>query len=225
MKKLFFVLLAMIFVSASQAQKPIKNKYVEIETTMGTIVVEVYADVTQHAENFLKLASEGYYDSVLFHRVIPNFMIQGGDPDSKHAEPNKMLGNGDIGYRVPKEFMVPKYFHRKGALAAARDNNPDQASSGCQFYIVVGKTVSDADIDNLEKNLNVTFSKEDRALYKAQGGTPHLDGAYTVFGQVVQGQDVVDAISLVARNAANRPNEDIRILSTKVKKKFKKKKP
>jgi cyclophilin family peptidyl-prolyl cis-trans isomerase len=197
-----------------------KNKFVEMKTTKGDIIIEVYADVPKHAENFLKLAKEGFYDSLLFHRVIPDFMIQGGDPDSKNAMNGQMLGNGDIGYKVPAEFMLPKYYHKKGALAAARDNNPEKASSGCQFYLVVGRLFSDADLTNMESRSGVKYSEQARTDYKTIGGTPHLDGSYTVYGQVVKGQDVVDAISSSPRNASDRPNEDIRILSTKVKKKL-----
>jgi peptidyl-prolyl cis-trans isomerase B (cyclophilin B) len=208
-----------ILISFSGFAKKNKNKFVEIETSMGMIKVEVYADVPQHAANFLKLAHEGFYDSLLFHRIIPSFMIQGGDPDSKNAVMGQMLGNGDVGYKVPAEFMLPKYYHKKGALAAARDNNPEKASSGCQFYIVVGKQFTDNDLDMMENRGGFKYSQQARTEYKTIGGTPHLDGAYTVYGQVVKGQEVVDAISNAPRNPSDRPNENIRILSMKVKKK------
>ncbi len=208
-----------ILISFSGFAKKNKNKFVEIETSMGIIKVEVYADVPQHAANFLKLANEGFYDSLLFHRIIPSFMIQGGDPDSKNAVMGQMLGNGDVGYKVPAEFMLPKYYHKKGALAAARDNNPEKASSGCQFYIVVGKQFTDNDLDMMENRGGFKYSEQARTEYKTIGGTPHLDGAYTVYGQVVKGQEVVDAISNAPRNPSDRPNENIRILSMKVKKK------
>ncbi len=208
-----------ILISFSGFAKKNKNKFVEIETSMGMIKVEVYADVPQHAANFLKLANEGFYDSLLFHRIIPSFMIQGGDPDSKDAVMGQMLGNGDVGYKVPAEFMLPKYYHKKGALAAARDNNPEKASSGCQFYIVVGKQFTDNDLDMMENRGGFKYSEQARTEYKTIGGTPHLDGAYTVYGQVVKGQEVVDAISNAPRNPSDRPNENIRILSMKVKKK------
>jgi len=217
--KPFFLSLLLLALSVSVQAKKSKNKFVDIETTMGHIVVEVYSDVPQHAENFLKLAKEGFYDSLLFHRVIPNFMIQGGDPDSKRAMDGQMLGNGDIGYKVPAEFMLPKYYHKKGALAAARDNNPEKASSGCQFYLVVGKQFTDGDLDMMETRNGVKYSVEARNDYKTIGGTPHLDGGYTVYGQVVKGQDVVDAISSAPRNASDRPNENVRILSMTIKKK------
>lgn len=218
MKKIVLVLM-MALLSAPMMAKKSKNKFVEIRTTAGLIKVEVYADVPKHAENFLKLAKEGFYDSLLFHRVIPNFMIQGGDPDSRRAADGQALGNGDLGYKVPAEFMLPKYYHKKGALAAARDGNPEKASSACQFYLVVGKTFTDAELDNFEKRTGTKYSEQARTDYKTIGGTPHLDGGYTVYGQVVKGQDVVDAISNRPRNTSDRPNENVRILSMKVKKK------
>ena len=198
-----------------------KNKFVEMETNKGTFTLEVYNDVPKHAENFLKLANEGFYDSLLFHRIIPSFMIQGGDPESKNAVDGQMLGNGDVGYKVPAEFMLPKYYHKKGALAAARDNNPEKASSGCQFYIVVGKTFTDTELDQMEARIGQKYSEQARKDYKTIGGTPHLDAGYTVYGQIVKGQDVVDAISNSPRNTSDRPAENIRILNVKVKKKNK----
>ncbi len=218
MKKIVLVLM-MALLSAPLMAKKNKNKFVEIRTTAGLIKVEVYADVPKHAENFLKLAKEGFYDSLLFHRVIPNFMIQGGDPDSRRAADGQALGNGDLGYKVPAEFMLPKYYHKKGALAAARDGNPEKASSACQFYLVVGKTFTDAELDNFEKRTGNKYSEQARTDYKTIGGTPHLDGGYTVYGQVVKGQDVVDAIANRPRSGSDRPNENVRILSMKVVKK------
>jgi len=217
MKKIFLLVLV-CFAFIAEAKKN-KNKFVVIETNKGNIKIEVFNDVPQHAANFLKLAKEGFYDSLLFHRVIPSFMIQGGDPDSKRAISKQMLGNGDVGYKVPAEFKLPTYYHKKGALAAARDNNPEKASSGCQFYIVVGKIFTDADLNNMEQRGHFKYSEQARRDYKTIGGTPHLDGDYTVYGQVVTGQEIVDAISLVPRDANNRPNEDVRILNVKIKKK------
>ena len=217
MKKIFLLVLV-CFAFIAEAKKN-NNKFVVIETNKGNIKIEVFNDVPQHAANFLKLAKEGFYDSLLFHRVIPSFMIQGGDPDSKRAISKQMLGNGDVGYKVPAEFKLPTYYHKKGALAAARDNNPEKASSGCQFYIVVGKIFTDADLNNMEQRGHFKYSEQARIDYKTIGGTPHLDGDYTVYGQVVTGQEIVDAISLVPRDANNRPNEDVRILNVKIKKK------
>jgi len=200
-----------------------KNKFVELETNKGTFTLEVFNDVPKHAENFLKLANEGFYDSLLFHRIIPGFMIQGGDPESKNALEGQMLGNGDVGYKVPAEFMLPKYYHKKGALAAAREgnNNPEKASSGCQFYIVVGKPFTDAELDQMEARMGQKYSEQARKEYKTIGGTPHLDAGYTVYGQIVKGQDVVDAIAAMPRNASDRPAENVRILNVNVKKKNK----
>ena len=217
MKKIFLLILV-CFSLLAEAKKN-KNKFVVIETNKGSIKIEVYNDVPQHAANFLKLVKEGFYDSLLFHRVIPSFMIQGGDPDSKNAPSKQMLGNGDLGYKVPAEFKLPTYYHKKGALAAARDNNPEKASSGCQFYIVVGKIFTDADLNNMEQRGRFKYSEQARTDYKTIGGTPHLDGDYTVYGQVITGQEIVDAISLVPRDTNNRPNEDGRILNIKIKKK------
>lgn len=217
MKKIF-LLVFVCFTFIAEAKKN-KNKFVVIETNKGSIKIEVFNDVPQHAANFLKLAKEGFYDSLLFHRVIPSFMIQGGDPDSKRSVSKQMLGNGDVGYKVPAEFKLPTYYHKKGALAAARDNNPEKASSGCQFYIVVGKIFTDADLNNMEQRGHFKYSEQARTDYKTIGGTPHLDGDYTVYGQVVTGQEIVDAISLVPRDTNNRPNEDVRILNIKIKKK------
>ncbi|MBK7764208.1 MAG: peptidylprolyl isomerase [Bacteroidetes bacterium] len=217
MKRILILSILLSLSFASFAKKH-KNKFVTIETTMGTMKVEVFKETPQHSENFLKLADEGFYDSLLFHRVIPNFMIQGGDPDSKRAESGKMLGNGDVGYKVPAEFM-DTFYHKKGALAAARDNNPEKASSGCQFYIVQGKTFTDDDLNKLEASKGKKYTEQVRNDYKTNGGTPHLDGAYTVFGQLVEGFDVLEKISHTACAASDRPIEDVRIISMKVTKK------
>jgi Peptidyl-prolyl cis-trans isomerase (rotamase) - cyclophilin family len=217
MKYILFTLLSLVcFAPSLHAKKKSKNTLVLIQTTMGNIKVEVYKDVPQHATNFLKLVKEKFYDSLLFHRVIPNFMIQGGDPESKNATDGQMLGNGDLGYKIPAEFMLPTYYHKKGALAAARDNNPEKASSACQFYLVVGKVFTDTELDMMESRTGAKYSEQARNDYKTIGGAPHLDGSYTVFGQVVEGMEIVDAISSVARNANDRPLENVRILSAKI---------
>jgi peptidyl-prolyl cis-trans isomerase B (cyclophilin B) len=172
----------------------------------------LYNQTPKHHDNFLKLAKEGFYNGTLFHRVIQEFMIQGGDPNSKTASPGQALGSGDLGYRVPAEFR-DSLFHKKGALAAARDNNPEKASSASQFYIVQGKKWSDATLDDIQqKRMNgVIVPEAHRKVYKELGGTPHLDQNYTVFGEVVQGIEMVDAIAAVEKGTSDRPKEDIKM--------------
>lgn len=196
------------------------QKYRAIITTdSGRIELVLFDKTPQHRDNFVKLAKKHFYDGTLFHRIIPNFMIQGGDPDSKGAPKDKMLGNGDVGYRIPAEF-VDEYYHKQGALAAARDNNPDKSSSGCQFYIVTGKTFTDAELDAGEKRAGRKFTAEQREFYKTTGGSPHLDGNYTVYGEVIKGMDVALKLQNVKRNRSDRPNEDQVIRKLRVKKKF-----
>lgn len=168
----------------------------------------------------VKLAKEHYYDSTLFHRCIPKFVIQGGDSTSKHAKAGQMLGEGNLGYTVPAEINDTNY-HKRGALGVARDNTPDKSGSACQFYIVVGKTFTDAELDNMEKRTNRKFSASQRDVYKTIGGTPHLDGNYTVFGEVIEGMDVVDKIANEARDSNDRPTNDVRMNSIRVMKKKK----
>ena len=189
-----------------------------METTLGNIELKLYNETPLHRDNFISLVKEHAYDSLLFHRVIPNFMIQGGDPDSKNAEPGAMLGEGDRPYTVPAEFRLDKgIFHRRGVLAAARegdDVNPEQRSSAMQFYIVWGRVFDDERLDRLQERLagKVTFTPEMRETYNTVGGTPHLDGQYTVFGEVISGLDVVDAIQNVATDENDRPLDDVRII-------------
>jgi cyclophilin family peptidyl-prolyl cis-trans isomerase len=197
-----------------------RKKDVLLETNYGDIAVRLSDSTPLHRDNFLKLVKMHYYDSVLFHRVIKNFMIQGGDPNSKHAEPGEPLGNGGPGYRIPAEFRT-SLFHKKGVIAAARDNNPEKASSGSQFYIVQGKIFTDAGLDSVETyRLNGRkIPAEQREIYKTIGGAPHLDQGYTVFGEVVKGLDVVDKIASVATSKGedrDRPLEDVRIIKAKL---------
>jgi peptidyl-prolyl cis-trans isomerase B (cyclophilin B) len=246
-----------------------KRTQVKIETTQGNIVVELYNETPKHRDNFIKLAKEGMYDSTLFHRVIKAFMIQAGDPDSKTASDTAQLGGGDVGYTIPAEF-VPQFFHKKGALAAARmgdDVNPERASSGCQFYIVTGRKFREGQLLDMagQKNNNrveeifnelarkhmkeifklrkandqeglmelqdsleaqayaikkeeepFMFTPEQIAAYTTIGGAPHLDGAYTVFGQVVEGIETVEKIEGTPTGKADRPKENMRILKMTV---------
>ena len=206
-----------------------KEDHVVLETTMGTIELKLYDATPLHRDNFRNLVREGAYDSLLFHRVIKDFMIQGGDPDSKNAAPGQLLGEGDRPYTVPAEFRLDEgIFHRRGVLAAARegdDMNPEQRSSAMQFYIVWGKVFDDAGLDQMQERLDgrtggkVKLTPEMRDVYKTIGGTPHLDGQYTVFGEVVSGLDVVDAIQKVATDENDRPLEDVRIIRAYLKSK------
>ena len=217
----FFLLAYCLGVSQSVvAQNKTKGKEVRVEmtTTEGRMVFVLFNDTPLHRDNFLKLVKEHTYDSLLFHRVIKNFMIQGGDPQSRHARPGQMLGDGTLGYTVPAEFRK-EHIHQKGALCAARqgDNvNPRKESSASQFYIVQGQVWDDKTLDMMEKRFGRVFTAEQRKVYTTVGGTPHLDGDYTVFGQLVEGMDVVDRIASVRTGNADRPVADVRILSVKV---------
>lgn len=229
MKRICIVSLLLLTSFASFSQKDIRLKKkdrkrdVELVTSMGSIVVRLSDSTPLHRDNFLKLVKQGYYDSVLFHRVINQFMIQAGDPDSKHAAAGIPLGEGSPSYTVPAEFRTT-LFHKKGALAAARqgdDVNPQKASSGSQFYIVQGRTFSDGRMDTLETTrLNGRkIPAEWRQVYKTVGGTPHLDQNYTVFGEVVKGLDVVDKIAVVATSKGedrDRPLQDVKIIKARL---------
>lgn len=251
--------------TAANANEPV----VAVKTTYGTIKIKLYDETPQHRDNFLKLAKEGFYNDLLFHRIIKDFMIQGGDPDSKGAAKGKQLGAGDVGYTLPAEFVYPKYYHKKGALAAARQGdqvNPEKRSSGCQFYIVQGKKYSDKELERIEeskknKQIQTEFykivkerksevmelrTKQDqeglqklqteiiekatsivesnpdswkmpeqmKKDYKEIGGTPFLDGDYTVYGEVIEGMDIIDKIAAVETSASDRPSEDIKMTVT-----------
>lgn len=190
-----------------------------IETSMGNITVMLYDETPLHRDNFIKLVESNFYDSILFHRVINNFMIQAGDPTSKNAATDVLLGDADTDYTIPAEFDYPKYYHKKGALAAARtgdDENPERRSSGSQFYIVQGRTFTDEKLDKYESHLGIKMPAEIREYYKTIGGTPHLDTQYTVFGEVLEGMDVVNAIAAVETNKDDRPLVDVRILKMKI---------
>lgn len=275
MKKNIFILLIILVAGTTACQSGKKKEGItmenqkgtllKIETTKGDITVKLYDETPQHRDNFIKLAKNGTYEGTLFHRVIKDFMIQAGDPDSKNAPKGKMLGSGDVGYTVPAEFVYPKHFHKKGVLSAARQGdqvNPQKASSGCQFYIVTGQVLNDSTLLSMEQNknqnkLNTIFNalaqkhmkdiykmrkeNDEEGLYNLQdkllaeaeaeaakqpdfqftpeqvqayttvGGTPHLDNDYTVFGEVVDGMDVVDAIQQVTTDRNDRPEDDVKI--------------
>jgi cyclophilin family peptidyl-prolyl cis-trans isomerase len=201
-------------------KKKDRKRDVLLETSMGNIVVRLSDSTPLHRDNFLKLVKSGYYDSVLFHRVISKFMIQGGDPESKRAAAGQTLGNGGPAYKIPAEFRQ-SLFHKKGVIAAARDNNPAKESSGSQFYIVQGKTFTDGGLDTLERTrLNGRkLPTTHREIYKTLGGTPHLDQNYTVFGEVVKGLDIVDSIASVPTSQGtdkDRPLLDVRIIKAKL---------
>lgn len=243
---------------------------VDIKTTAGDIRVRLFGDTPRHRDNFIKLVNEGFYDGVLFHRVINEFMIQTGDPDSKTAKKGQQLGAGGPGYQIDAEIVYPKHFHRRGALAAARQGdqvNPRRQSSGSQFYIVTGRVSSEAEMSRMEQQLDMmrkqgifqqlagerqdeirrmqmagdhaglealrqqliaiteekaandstpAMTAPQREAYSTVGGAPHLDGQYTVFGQVEQGMDVVDKIEKAATDANDRPIDDIKIISMSI---------
>lgn len=273
MRKSLWILLT-ILACGAMACKPGQKKendmeketVLKIETTLGDVKVRLYNETPKHRDNFIKLAKDGTYNGTLFHRVIKDFMIQAGDPDSKNAPKGKMLGSGDVGYTIPAEFVYPKYFHKKGVLSAARqgdDVNPKKESSGCQFYIVTGQVFKDSTLLNMEhqKNQNKVstifnalaqkhtkeiykmrkandeeglyalqdkilaeaeaeaakqpdfrFTPEQIKAYTTVGGTPHLDGEYTVFGEVVEGLDIVDKIQQVKTDRSDRPESDVKII-------------
>lgn len=206
-----------------------QRSQVLLETTEGNILLTLYDDTPRHRDNFLRLADEHFYDSLLFHRVIKNFMIQAGDPTSRHAEPGASLGEADNGYTIEPELFGGDgrllHHHLRGALAMARegdDVNPERRSSGCQFYIVWGKTFSSQDLAKMQQRLDkmtngeVVLTAEQIDTYRHVGGTPHLDGQYTVFGEVIGGLDVVDRIQHVFTDDYDRPVDDVRILRATV---------
>lgn len=231
MKKLLLLLLTVTFFTYSEGQtdstlkKKDRKRDVLIQTSMGDMIVRLSDSTPLHRDNFLKLVKVHFYDSLLFHRVIKDFMIQGGDPNSRNAKPGEALGMGGPGYRIPAEFR-PTLFHKKGVIAAARDNNPEKASSGSQFYIVQGKKFTDIELDDLEKNrLKRTIPAEQREVYKTLGGTPHLDQGYTVFGEVIKGIEVLDKIAAVETSKGtdrDRPLQDVKIITMKLVKRKKK---
>jgi peptidyl-prolyl cis-trans isomerase B (cyclophilin B) len=211
MKKAILLVLALFISIAPSIAQTIKQK-VEISTSYGTMTIGLYEETPLHRDNFIKLASDGFYDELLFHRVINGFMIQGGDPDSRNAAADKSLGAGGPNYTVPAEFNKNLY-HKKGALCAARTGNPEKASSSCQFYIAQGKKLTDAELDSFESRLGIKYSDEQRKVYKTIGGIPSLDQNYTVYGEVIEGMDVIDKIATVETNKGlgDRPVKDVKM--------------
>ncbi|MBR0259978.1 MAG: peptidylprolyl isomerase [Prevotella sp.] len=219
------VLWMMLVLTTCCALAQTSTTEVLFETTAGNIRIALFDDTPQHRDNFLNNVKEHVYDSLLFHRVIKNFMVQCGDLHSKHAKPGQQLGYGDYNYTVEAEFRLPKLYHRRGMVAMAREGdrvNPERRSSACQFYIVWGQVCSDARLEKVQERLDaatlgqVKLTPEMIEVYKTIGGTPHLDGQYTVFGEVVEGLDVVDRIQQQAVDENDRPLEDIRVLKATV---------
>lgn len=217
MKKALLAIYMVCIAVASTAQDVYKHK-VTITTDMGKIVMALYENTPKHRDNMLKLVKDKFYDSTLFHRVIPGFVVQGGDPTSKTAQAGAALGEGDVGYKIPAEINMADY-HKRGAVGMARDNNPDKASSGCQFYIVVGKKFTEDELKSISAKTGRKFTPKQIRDYKTIGGTPHLDGNYTVFGVVEEGMDVVDKIAAMQRDNNDRPNMDIKMIKVRLKKK------
>jgi cyclophilin family peptidyl-prolyl cis-trans isomerase len=187
--------------------------YVLILTDMGDMVVKLYNETPLHRDNFINKIKSGFYDSLLFHRVINNFMIQGGDPSSKKAAAGQSLGSGSApGERIPAEFRTENgIYHKRGVLAAARDNNPQKASSNCQFYIVQRPVWRSTELDSTVAQRNLTINDAQKKIYTTQGGTPHLDGGYTVFGELVVGWEALDKIAATKTNRYDRPENDVRM--------------
>ena len=217
-----FIGLMLLVCSSAMAQD---RAEVEFQTTEGNIRIALFNETPQHRDNFMKLVRMEFYDSLLFHRVIKDFMIQGGDLHSKHAEPGKLLGEGELDYTIEPEFRLPQIYHRRGVIASARESdrvNPERRSGAAQFYIVWGKVFDDKRLAKVQERLDsatqgtVKLTPEMMETYKTIGGTPHLDGQYTVFGEVVEGMDVIEKIQGVETDKNDRPLEDIRILKATV---------
>ena len=216
MKRIFILLYIALFSISVYAQE--KETKVLITTNMGKITVKLYNETPQHRDNFIKLVQENKYDSTMFHRVIKQFMIQAGEKYAPDDSINRATYK-EPDYKIPAEFVYPKYFHKRGQLCAARqgDNeNPERASSAAQFYIVTGKHFTEHELDKMEKDRNISLTPEQREAYKVEGGTPHLDGTYTIFGEVVKGMKVVQKIELANTDNRDRPIKDIRIKTMKI---------
>jgi len=194
----------------TEAQEKLPERLIKMETSMGDIIIKLYNETPLHRDNMIKLIQENFYDEQLFHRVIQDFMVQGGDPNSVDAAQGERLGNGGPGYTTPAEFN-PELIHKKGALAAARQGdsvNPQKASSGSQFFLVVGRVLSTQEINSFAQR-GTPFTEESVEAYTTMGGTPHLDGSYTVFGEIVVGLEILDSIAVTRTDAYDRPIEDV----------------
>lgn len=223
MKKIFYAVLVISIVSCAASKKAsvsdVYKKKVMLTTDYGSVVLELYNNTPLHRDNFIKLIKQHFFDSLLFHRVIKGFMIQGGDPDSKHAKQGVLLGEGSLKYTIPAEFDT-SLFHKKGALAAAREGdaeNPQKKSSSTQFYIVEGTPVTDAQMDRIEEKLHIKIPENHRKVYRTVGGAPFLDMNYTVFGEVISGLNVIDKIAGEPTDENNRPLKNIRMKITLLK--------
>ena len=221
-KTIFTLLVSLIWMSGQTIIAQAPETMVLIETSKGKIKVKLYNETPLHRDNFIKLVNEGKYEGLLFHRIIKQFMVQGGDVKSKDAPMDMPLGEGEIGYTIPAEFVYPRYFHKRGALCAARtpdEDNPNKESSGSQFYIVTGKHFTSMELDKKEKEEGITYTPEQRKAYMVEGGAPHLDGEYTVFGEVLKGIKVADKIQFTPTNEDDRPLSNIVIKRMKIVKK------
>lgn len=223
MKNLFYLAFFAFFVSCStlkNSKSSVKEtNYIKIETDSGTMVARLYNQTPLHKKNFIKLVRKHYYDGLLFHRIVKDFIIQGGDPESKNAKPGQKIGNGGLKYTIPAEFN-PSLFHEKGALAMARESddvNPKKASSSTQFYIVEGKTFTDDEMNRMEEQFKIKIPEDHREVYRTVGGAPFLDMNYTVFGEVISGLDVIDKIAYMAKDKNDRPLHDIKMKITLLK--------
>lgn len=215
LSRLSILILCLALSGSAFADKTPLYHYVLINTDKGECLLRLYNETPKHRDNFVRLVKEGYYDSLMFHRVIYNFMVQGGDPDSRYAAEKQALGNGGPDYTIPAEIQEG-LFHKKGVIGAARDNNPAKQSSGSQFYLVQGRVFTEAGLDSLEqfRLQGKKLSPAQRKAYTTIGGTPHLDGNYTVFGELLRGVEVIDKIAEVKTDDRDRPLENVRMSMT-----------
>ena len=214
----FLIVIFFILINSTYSQNNEMETKVLIKTSVGDITIKLYNETEEHKNNFIKLVEQNFYDGILFHRVIEGFMVQTGDPDSKNAPAEKRLGSGGPGYTIPAE-ITPKFFHKKGALSAARTGdqaNPTRRSSGSQFYLVTGKVYSKQQLNMYEKQMHTKFTEEQIEAYTTVGGTPQLDGQYSVFGEITDGLEVIEKIEKVVTDANDRPKENVKIIEMSI---------